>query len=459
MGHGQRPWHRRAHHAVVEIRAIEPSHTPQAWGKCDQTSWLAETEEQLLCNVHRWREQEPYSQERSQIWQQSMDLISRACGYACQMAMKIIARDFECTHFRSQPRQGRDQYQQNEGYSLRNHITMASDRPRVEAYRRALGGVARWQKVLDVGCGPFCLLSRLALQAGARTVDSVEQSQQAVNYAITTFKDEASGVESDGLLKIGASLVQYNLSGREHGDGNSALRLSVFLRSREPPFDSRLRLFQGFSSEAPLPGGYSLVVHEILGHIASSEGVVGVLSNLRDRGLLTRDCVFVPRRAATLFVPTMKVELSCLERILCLQGNGQHNGLSCLTKYNTDRFPQHAFLSTPALFEDLEFGLDIEKERHHVVQFVTECSGVFDGLHFHMVVDMDGHISINTLLEETSWDTTYVKLLDPGMFLPAGSRIICETWIQLDRPDPTYSITVAVDSETVASFSWSGCTG
>jgi len=469
MTHGKGPsgpGHRDNHHWCAHRKGVksfapEPRPPPEAWERWDETWWLAEAEQFLLSNCRRWHD-EPHSSERWNIWQQSLDHLSQVCGYNRQMAMRRIASDFHCAHFRFMSRRGKDQYQQNEDYSLENHITMVNDRPRVEAYRRALGRAARGQHVLDVGCGPFCLLSRMALQAGARSVHSVEQNHRAVKHAIGMFKDEACGQESDGLRKIAASLVDYDLSGYERADGEGAPRLSLFAGASQQPFDRTLQLFEGFSSDAPLPGGYNLVVHEILGHIASSEGVVEALNNLRHRGLLTPDCVFVPRRAATLFVPTMQVDLTCLERILCLCGGGQGGNLRCMTKYNADRFPQHAFLATPALFENLEFGGDLQTKRHAVVEFVTNCDGVFDGLHFHMVVDMDGLVSINTLLDDTSWNTTYVKLLEPGIFLPAGSRIICEVWVQLDRPDPLYSIAVSVheiSEKPVAEFCWSGATG
>jgi len=190
-----------------------------------------------------------------------------------------------------------------------------------------------------------------------------------------------------------------------------------------------------------------------------SEGVVKAISDLRDRCLLTRDCVFVPRGAATLFVPTMKLHLTCIERTLCLNRNRLGGDLNCLVKYHADRFPQHAFLAKPKYFEDLDFEGDLQMERHGVIEFITDLSGVFDGLHFHMEVDMDGHGMINTLHEDTSWSTTYVRLLDPGIFLPAGSRITCETYIDLDRPDPFYFIAVLVDRQQIAKYSWSGCTG
>jgi len=443
-------------------KEISPAAGASEGENWDETWWLADAEQRLLRNSRRWHQAR--SSERWDIWQQSLDIVSQACGYPHQTAMWRISKDFQCSHFRSMPRRGRDQHQQNEDYSLGNHITMVNDRFRVEAYRAALDNVARGQHALDVGCGPFCLLSRLALQAGAMTVDSVEQNRKAVHHAVNIFKGESFGQETEGLHKIGASLVGYDVSFIEHSGGNGMPWLSLYAAARQWPFERKLQLFQGFSSDAPLPGGYNLVIHEILGHIASSEGVVDALNSLRHRGLLAQDCVFVPRRAATLFVPTMKIELSCLERILYL-GSGvecsdlQGSNLQCLRKYNTDRFPKRAFLASPEVFEDLNFCEYLQTTRQAVVEFVTDCSGIFDGLHFHMVVDMDGQFSINTLQDQTSWCTTYVKLLDAGIFLPVGSHIICKTWIELNRPDPLYSIAVSVEGKPVAEFSWSGCTG
>jgi hypothetical protein len=60
------------------------------------------------------------------------------------------------------------------------------------------------------------------------------------------------------------------------------------------------------SSTSPRPNRdtfliWQLVVHEILGHLASAEGVVKALRELRTRaGLLVPNCQFVPRAARTM---------------------------------------------------------------------------------------------------------------------------------------------------------------
>jgi len=230
----------------------------------------------------------------------------------------------------------------------------------------------------------------------------------------------------------------------------------------------QLRLFEGFSSDVHLSVGYSLVVHEILGHIASSEGVVKVILDLRQRGLLNPNCIFVPRRAMTLFAPTEQIQFTCMERILHLHVNGPRAGepaekpagIGCLTKHHATRFPEWAALAAPSLFEDLCFGGELCARQTRTVVFRTTRAGIFDGLHFHMIVELSDGLSINTLLEETSWRTTYIKLMDPGIQLVRGSRIVCETLAELDHPEPFYRVSVAIgeagEEHTVAVFSWSG---
>jgi len=221
-----------------------------------------------------------------------------------------------------------------------------------------------------------------------------------------------------------------------------------------------MRLFEGFSADVHLPKGYNLIVHEILGHIASSEGVVRVLLDLRKRGLLARGCVFVPCRAQTLFAPTQQVDLTCMERILHSHVNGMTTHLRCLTKYHATRFEERTILAAPELFEDLDFGGNLQAQQFRLVEFKTIREGVFDGLHFHMVVDMDDSLRIDTLQQDTTWRTTYVKLIEPGIYLPQGSRIVCKTEVMLDHPEPFYRISVQVGErgreEDVSTFSWSG---
>ena len=63
---------------------------------------------------------------------------SRRLLYKERTLLHRIGMDYKCAHFHAVAQWGKDRYQYNEAYSLNNHITMAKDRPRVEAFRRAL---------------------------------------------------------------------------------------------------------------------------------------------------------------------------------------------------------------------------------------------------------------------------------------------------------------------------------
>lgn len=479
----------------------------------------------MLDSFTEWEQAASSNRREIRLDRQAMieDGLIDACGYRDWASVLSIAADHGCRLFRGVSRWGEDCYNHNELYTIDDHIAMLRDGSRVKAYELALTRVSEGRVALDIGTGPFCLLSRLAIQAGALSVDCVEQAPWAVRHAIEVFEDEADIVECQELRElrhVGASLTRSRIKVKSHQGRRGGHRMTLTMkkerrgrwhyrdrrdsrsRSRTRSLERRkrwglrevrssgrslerrekwsleprrgetrlqrsrsrspqqIRLFEGFSSDVHLPEGYNLIVHEILGHIASSEGVVQVLLDLRARGLLTRDCVFVPRRAVTLFAPTEQIDLTCLERILHAHVNGMTTSIKCLTKYHATRFPAGAALAPSSLLEDLDFGGELEPRQARTAEFRTRRGGVFDGLHFHMIVNMDDYLTIDTLLQETTWRTTYVKLFEPGIYLPSGSRIVCETEVRLDSPEPHYSISVAIgeygEEHKVASFTWSG---
>jgi len=91
---------------------------------------------------------------------------------------------------------GFDIAEQNMAYSVDNHLSMVHDRTRVDAYFLAIHRAAKDRIVLDVGTGPFCLLGRMAIGAGAQSVTAVEHSemaiQKAVHYLKQDFRDQTN---------------------------------------------------------------------------------------------------------------------------------------------------------------------------------------------------------------------------------------------------------------------------
>ena len=64
-----------------------------------------------------------------------------------------------------------------------------------QGYAAALRRHAAGKEVLDIGTGPFCLLARLALGAGARSVTAVEHAENAVATAIEYLRHERDNLD------------------------------------------------------------------------------------------------------------------------------------------------------------------------------------------------------------------------------------------------------------------------
>jgi len=225
-----------------------------------------------------------------------------------------------------------------------------------------------------------------------------------------------------------------------------------------------MELYRGLSSDIPLPAGIDLIIHEILGNIASSEGAIHAINELHDRaGLTSRTCRVVPSAAGTLLVPTMKLDLCVVERLLLYEVTGC-SAAKPRELYASRGFPSNHFLSTPQPFEWLDFNKHLPYESSRTCSFTTCRAGLFDGLHMHLVVDVDEANAIDVYQERTTWTCTYVRLLDEAsaIWLPVGSLIECVCKVDASTHYPAYSVQVRISSggeaplQQVAEFSWRG---
>ena len=346
-----------------------------------------------------------------------------------------IARELGCCILQARSSKGRGIETQNSEYSLQNHTDMISDRARVDAFwdaiRRALASnaidasEASAIRVLDVGSGAFCFLSRMALAAGAKEFHAVEVNHAAWSHATQLFQAEvrlssssssssAAGEfcsnleEFDEDIKESLQMVSpFPLIGREaqakeltaHASETTyAVTLSLGNQSERSEVRSEIKLLTqcGHSGHSPssLAGPYQLVIHEVLGHIASSEGVAETIDGLVRRGMCSPNCVFIPRAAGTLFAPTVALKPSDLENVLNAHFNGEV-GIRTQVKYHARCFDSSYFLAEPQPFEWYEFGKSdcVQKRR---VTFVTAKEGNFNGLHFHLLIELDEFTSIDT---------------------------------------------------------------
>mmetsp|Transcript_158856 Transcript_158856/g.509344 ORF Transcript_158856/g.509344 Transcript_158856/m.509344 type:complete len:431 (-) Transcript_158856:141-1433(-) len=371
-----------------------------------------------------------------------------------------------------------------------NHQTLVSDQTRVRPYAAAIEASAAGRRALDIGTGPACLLARLCLRSGAASVDAVEYSKASIKAAIGGLRAEVAvgfgrKPADRGALQLIPAVASLEVTAlTEHGNGfPGGRRASVRVQGGAggKQGEQELTLYEGLSTDPSisLSGGYSLVVHELLGDQAGAEGAAAVVADIRARGLATKDCVFLPRSSSTLIAPTTELRRTFLENLVHRFGHGGSARIETLERYQAVRFHRGALLAEPQALEVLDFQGGPSLQQDRMLEFYTDHDGDFDGMHMHLHVDLDGTEVIDVLDlhnnearegELCTWNTTYVRLLEVPLRLPAGSRIAlrCRSDLaaavlgetQASEALAHYSVDVSVGpsgaERQVASLSWRG---
>jgi hypothetical protein len=436
-----------------------------------------------------------------------------------------------CRLLKQKAQWGLDNGEQNDAYSMSNHLSMVHDVSRVEAYAEAIIRATEanpFTRAIDIGTGPFCLLSRIALGAGATSVTAIEHAKQAVGKAVAFFKDDyennAGLADRDGLRgtageqwgtarQLGTRIQVVNLdippiqawqrddSRRRHDDSrkqreghkrqrNDFTQATVKLLTQKEGHghggsESTLELLHGYSGDvspvlsAEILAGtrpqYNLVVHEILGHIASAEGAGLAIRDLKQKGICAPDCVFVPRVAETLIAPTTVLPTTALDCIVHRFLNGGNGSLRTRVKHHCQRFPHEALMAAPQAFERLDFqqaGADFESSnatpgesfgvQRRTLVFSAERDGRVDGFHLHLSVQLDEHKTLDVLDEpSSSWSSIYVRLSQEGVPVTAGTKITCICESIFNDHLPRYQVEMLVgegdEQGSLGTFAWSGC--
>mmetsp|Transcript_30646 Transcript_30646/g.67097 ORF Transcript_30646/g.67097 Transcript_30646/m.67097 type:complete len:472 (+) Transcript_30646:995-2410(+) len=233
---------------------------------------------------------------------------------------------------------------------------------------------------------------------------------------------------------------------------------------REGRHAVRVELHHGLAAHVDLPGDVDLIVHEILGHVASSEGAVKAIRELRARaGLASKSCVVLPSEAGTMLAPTLQLEPSLLERLLQYSETG-YSETHEQGMYHARGFPPSAFLAPAQPMEWHCFNGELLCRQRRVLRFRTTADGRFDGLHLHLRVVLDATTAIDAYAQRTTWSCVYVRLFSPAraIWLAAGSLIECVCNVDARTDSPKYDIDVSIarpgDRGTwhAATFSWSG---
>jgi len=148
-----------------------------------------------------------------------------------------------------------------ERYTGETYTTMRDDEMRTRAYLSAIERHAPGKLCLDIGTGALALLAIIAARAGAEHVFAIEANAEAAAAARQT-------VAAEGL-------------------------------------EAQITVIEGYSTDVTLPRRVDLLLHEIIGEIASAEGVVAAVLDAGERHLRSGAAapVSIPARARTLLAP------------------------------------------------------------------------------------------------------------------------------------------------------------
>ena len=154
-------------------------------------------------------------------------------------------------------------------FTVDDYTRMVDDEVRTAGFRMAIERRLRHRPesvVLDIGTGPFALLALFAAQSGARKVYAVEASATAAEQARATV----AAAEEGGTIPPGV-----------------------------------IEIVEGFSTTVTLPERADLLVCEIVGSIASEEGMYSTYRDARLRHLKRPEHAtsYIPVRCQTVAAP------------------------------------------------------------------------------------------------------------------------------------------------------------
>jgi protein arginine N-methyltransferase 1 len=288
---------------------------------------------------------------------------------------------------------------------------METDEIRNRFYQDAIRKSVPGKVVLELGTGRKALWAVCCARAGAKQVYAVEANERAYQ-------------ESVRFLKV-------------HRIAN-------------------VHLIRGFSDKIALPERCDVLVHDLIGDIASSEGMIPFIEDAKRR-LLTPDALYIPRRATTCVVLAADPRFTAAEWAFsyAMRGFARFDSLPFIRVFGYR--PADA-LSEPYVFEDFEFRQ--EQPLRPTARLVMEArrDGVLHGAFFFLRLTFGEACVLDTWRSQTTWATPYVRFQAPTA-VRKGDHV--HLVIQSDLSgNPSYSLqmTHGVDgaARLIGEYAWAG---
>eukprot|EP00929_Paragymnodinium_shiwhaense_P014975 TRINITY_DN122990_c0_g1_i1.p1 TRINITY_DN122990_c0_g1~~TRINITY_DN122990_c0_g1_i1.p1 ORF type:complete len:402 (-),score=97.01 TRINITY_DN122990_c0_g1_i1:91-1296(-) len=203
-----------------------------------------------------------------------------------------------------------------EDWKVDDYQAMVDDKPRTEGYEAAIKKrVAKLGSdavVIDIGTGAFALLAIMAAKAGAKKVYAIEKNVEAAKLATQT-------VQKEGL-------------------------------------QDKIQVIQGDAMQVEVPEKADLIVSELIGSIASQEGLTPIIVDANKRFLKPGGSM-IPSRSQTFIAPVKYTEHRIMDfakkRGVLSRGKAAPGTLQPLRLRGSTK--DLIFLAEPQLLEDFEY--------------------------------------------------------------------------------------------------------
>ena len=304
----------------------------------------------------------------------------------------------------------------NASYSWHRYEIMKRDTVRNRAYREAIGRVVRGKVVVELGTGPHAVLALQCVDAGAKKVYAIEANPRGADLARRL------------VAKQGAGRI--------------------------------VRVLDGYSTEVELEEPGDVLVQDIVGSIASSEGCLRAVDDTLKR-MMHSDPALIPQRATTWMAPVRPLCWTSWSRLLGVLGGGlvRTPGVG---RHHIVNFPRSRLVAEPQVFEDLPFGEALRLVADRELVFTTGADCCLDGFLFYVTVVVDRGCELNALTQRTNWPVLYLKMLDVPARLKAGAAIRVRTHRDTATDLPAYRVQAdfldqRLGKEAHVEHRWAGC--
>jgi len=329
---------------------------------------------------------------------------------------------------------GADAQAQADDYNNLGYTLLEHDIQRNQRYQNVVSQYAKNRDVLDIGTGGLAFLSRMALSAGAKSIHAIDTSPVQLEHAKA--------------------------------------------RVASHPKAKRIKFIQGYSTEVLKHNPkFDLIVHEIIGSVASDEGCVLALNDAKR--FCHPNTQMVPQVAQTILQlsqPLGTPQDDILYRIVrkiarhLLPNYVEHT--NAVGHYSVYNYPQNHLINTTILedsrgtsgehpvLDTCDFGskhpIDEIQEHTYTLQIedqTAQLSGVVLSL---QIVCKKGETPLSSLKHKTNWAPIYIHLFSPCI-VHKGEKVQVHTRAHLESATPRYEISLTTESGVSGQWAWSGC--